>query len=31
VQGRALVIGGVAPARDALADAETPLKTLVPA
>jgi len=30
VQGRALVIGGVAPARDALADAETPLKSLVP-
>jgi 3-phenylpropionate/trans-cinnamate dioxygenase ferredoxin reductase component len=31
VQGRALVTGGVAPAKDALANPEIPLKTLVPA
>jgi len=31
VQGRALVIGGVAAAKDALANPEIPLKTLVPA
>jgi 3-phenylpropionate/trans-cinnamate dioxygenase ferredoxin reductase component len=31
VQGRALVTGGIAAPRDQLADAQTPLKTLVPA
>jgi 3-phenylpropionate/trans-cinnamate dioxygenase ferredoxin reductase subunit len=31
VQGRALVTGGIAPPRDQLADAEVPLKTLIPA
>jgi 3-phenylpropionate/trans-cinnamate dioxygenase ferredoxin reductase subunit len=31
VQGRALVIGGVSPALDQLADKEVPLKSLVPA
>lgn len=31
VQGRTLVVGGIAPARDALADAETALKSLATA
>jgi len=31
VQGKALVVGGIAPDKAALADPETPLKSLLPA